>query len=90
MPAKELLTTMTKRGQITVPVEIQRLLGLKPHDKVALAIEDGTVRLKPARFTLDAVLGSVEPATKTEDFKAISREAREEQAEPTVRDVERA
>lgn len=85
---KEIVTTMTKRGQVTVPAEVQRLLGLKPHDKVAFAIEDHLVRLQPARFTLDSVFGSVEPATKTEDFKTIIREAQEEHADRIVRQLQ--
>jgi hypothetical protein len=31
----------------------------------------------PARYTLESVMGSVEPRTRTEDFEAISQEAKE-------------
>jgi len=34
-----------------VPAEVRRLLGLKPRDKVAFAIDDGEVRLVPVTFT---------------------------------------
>lgn len=75
---KEIITTMTQRGQVTVPSEVRRLLGLKPRDKVAFSIEDDEVRLTPARFTLESAFGSVKPIEGTQDFKAISREARDE------------
>jgi AbrB family looped-hinge helix DNA binding protein len=75
---KEIITTMTQRGQVTVPSEVRRLLGLKPRDKVAFAIEKDEVRLTPARFTVESAFGSVKPATATRDFKAISRAARDE------------
>ena len=75
---KEIITTMTQRGQVTVPSEVRRLLGLKPRDKVAFSIEDDEVRLTPARFTLESAFGSVKPATRTRDFKAISRAARDD------------
>jgi AbrB family looped-hinge helix DNA binding protein len=78
---KEIATTITQRGQITLPVEVQRLLGVRPKDKVAFEIDDGQVRLVPARYTLESAMGSVGPPTATEDFKRISREVREEQAE---------
>ena len=77
---KELVTTMTQRGQVTVPAEVRRLLGLKPRDKVAFEIADDQVRLVPARFTLESAFGSVKPATRTSQFKAISRAARDEKA----------
>ncbi len=78
---KEILTTVTQRGQVTIPAEVRRLLGVKARDKVAFTIEDGRVGLVPAKFTLEKVFGSVKPATKTEDLKAISQDAKDEKAE---------
>ena len=50
---KEITTTTTQRNQVTIPVEVRRLLGLKPGDKVAFTIEDGgKVRLAAASFSL--------------------------------------
>ncbi len=87
MPVKELISTVTTKGQITLPAEVQRRLGLKPHDKVAFAIdtERDEVTLHPVAFPLQAVFGSVAPATRTEDFQAISREVRAEKIEDEVR-----
>ncbi len=82
---KEIITTMTQRGQVTVPAEVRRLLGLRPRDKVAFGIEDGKVQLTPARFTLESAFGSVRPATKTAEFKTISRAARDEKAKEEIR-----
>ncbi len=56
---KELVTTMTERGQVTVPAEVRRLLGLRPRDKVAFTIEDGEVRIKPVEFTVETAYRSV-------------------------------
>ena len=74
---KEIITTMTQRGQVTVPSEVRRLLGLKPRDKVAFSIEKDVVRLAPARFTLESAFASVKPATRTRDLKAIVRASRD-------------
>ncbi|MBI2913421.1 MAG: hypothetical protein HYY03_05825 [Chloroflexi bacterium] len=81
---------MTQRGQVTVPAEVRRLLGLKPRDKVAFEIEDDKVQLLPARFTLESAFGSVKPATRTREFKAISRAARDEKAEKEARKLRHA
>jgi len=77
---KEIVTSLTQRGQVTVPAEVRRLLGLKSRDKVAFAIDNDQVRLVPVTFTVEAAYGSVKPRNRPEDFKALSRAAREERA----------
>jgi len=42
----EHLTRVTRKGQITVPVEVRRALGLQQGDCVAVLLEDGRVRLE--------------------------------------------
>lgn len=86
---KEIITTMTERGQVTVPAEVRRLLGLKPRDKVAFEVEGGEVRIAPASFTLESAFGSVPRATRTKDLKAISRSARDEKAAREIRKLSR-
>jgi antitoxin PrlF len=81
---KEITTTITQRGQVTLPAEVQRLLGVKPRDRVSFAIEEDQVRLIPARYTLESVAGSVEPATATEDLDRLIEEAKQERAERLV------
>jgi len=77
---KEIVTSLTQRGQVTVPAEVRRLLGLKSRDKVAFAIDNDQVRLVPVTFTVESAYGSVKPRNRPEDFKALSRAAREERA----------
>ena len=86
---KEIVTTMTQRGQVTVPAEVRRLLGLKPRDKVAFEIEDGEVRITPAAYTLESAFGSVKPLGGKTDFKAISRAARDEKAKADLEKLSR-
>jgi AbrB family looped-hinge helix DNA binding protein len=42
---KERLTVVTRKGQITIPVEFRRELGIREGDRVALVIDDGNMRL---------------------------------------------
>jgi antitoxin PrlF len=82
---KTIVTTVTQRGQVTIPAEVRRLLGLRPRSKVTFEIDDGEVRLTPAPFTLEQAYGSVKPLSRPEDFKAISRAAKEEHVERLLR-----
>jgi bifunctional DNA-binding transcriptional regulator/antitoxin component of YhaV-PrlF toxin-antitoxin module len=80
---KQYITTMTQRGQVTVPVEVQRLLGIGPRDKVAFMVENQEVRIVPGRDLLSGVLGSVkrlDPDDQT-SIEDLIDEARGERAE---------
>ncbi len=88
---REITTTTTQRNQVTIPVEVRRLLGLKPRDKVAFTIEDdGTVSLAAAPFSLESAFGSVKASAHPEDFGQIERDAKDAKAEATVREMREA
>lgn len=44
-------STISSKGQITVPAEVRRRLGVKPGDRVEFAFEQGKTVLRPARKT---------------------------------------
>ena len=84
---RKFTTTITQRGQVTIPAEVRRVLGVKHRDKVAFTIEDGEVRLASASFSLESVYGSVRPSKKPEDFHKVSRTAKDAKAEETAREL---
>lgn len=80
---KELVAVMTRKGQITVPAEIRRALGLKEGDRVALSISDAAqpqVNLRPVRSVAERTFGIVTPRKRPEDFKELRRLFEEGQA----------
>jgi AbrB family looped-hinge helix DNA binding protein len=92
---KELLTTVTRKGQITVPVEIRKVLRLKQGDKVALSLADaatGEVRLRPVQSVAEATFGAVRPKRRPENLDALRRAfeanaGREAAAETDIRET---
>ena len=79
-----LVTVVTRKGQITVPAEIRRSLGLKVGDKVALALTDperGQVTLRPVRSVAELTFGAVAPRQRPENFKRLRRQFEEGVAE---------
>jgi len=68
---KESLATITTKGQVTIPAEIRKALGLKPRDKIAFIFNQGEVKLAPSSSTLRAGFGAVKPRRKPEDFKEL-------------------
>ena len=45
---------MTSKGQVTVPIEVRRQLGLRQGDRVAFDVEDGVATLRPLPAEPDA------------------------------------
>jgi len=83
----EHLSTITRKGQVTIPVEIRRALHLKEGDTVAWHQEGDEIRLLPARFTLESAFGSVEPHQHPEDFDALEQAAKAAKARATVAEL---
>ncbi len=56
---KEILMTITSKGQVTIPSEVRRHLGLRKRQKIALVLENnGEVKWKVPRYpNIDAIVG---------------------------------
>lgn len=84
MKEQEIIMPVTRKGQVTIPAVIRQFLGLQKTGRVAFAIEDGEVKIKPAKATLEAAYGAVKPLTQPEDFEKIAQIAQEEHAAQVV------
>lgn len=52
------VATMTSKGQLTVPLEVRRKLGLQPGDKVQFIIEGDGALMRPERkHGIEALFG---------------------------------
>ena len=75
------VTTVTQKGQVTIPGELRKVLKIKPRDKVAFELVDGEVRLRPAPSPVEAGFAAVKPRNRPEDFRKMRREVEEEWGE---------
>ena len=46
---KEMKTTLTTKGQLTLPKKVREALGLKPGDELLVEVEDDRIMLIPRR-----------------------------------------
>lgn len=69
-------TTLTSKGQVTIPASIRRLLGLKPGDQVTFVVEDGHVTLARKENRIEAAFGlyKTESSVSIEDMEKAIRE----------------
>jgi antitoxin PrlF len=70
---KELRSVVTRKGQVTVPAEIRRELGLKEGDRVVFILDEGDVRL--ART--DSVVRRTAGALKSDEPPLTAEQLRE-------------
>jgi antitoxin PrlF len=72
---KESLATITTKGQVTIPAEVRKALGLKPRDKVAFVFDQGEVKIEPSSSTLRHGFGAIRPRKKPEHFRQLRGKA---------------
>lgn len=71
------LISISQKGQITIPVEVRRLLGLEEQKKALLEVlEDNKVVFESPKYSLEQVFGAVKPIKKS--FSQIRKITREE------------
>lgn len=89
---KEVLASVTRKGQITLPVEIRRSLGIKQGDKVAVslaAVSEGEaprVILKPVSSVAEMTHGAVPPLKEPLTWQQMREIAREDQVQELNRE----
>jgi AbrB family looped-hinge helix DNA binding protein len=82
---KEFVSTITSKGQLTIPVEVRRMLGLKRGDKVVFQLEGREVRLAPADSRLAAGYQSIPALGEARTWAQIEQAVAEERAEEYAR-----
>ena len=81
---RELLSVVTRKGQITLPAELRKSLGIREGDKVALSLtgpDQGQICLRPVRSVAELTFGVVTPRKRPEDFEELRQRFEEGSAE---------
>jgi antitoxin PrlF len=70
------VTSLTRKGQVTIPKAVRDGLGLKPFDKLEIELVGGEARIRKAtRLTLRDVAGSLPPiGIPIEEAIALAKE----------------
>jgi AbrB family looped-hinge helix DNA binding protein len=67
-------STVTRKGQVTIPKLIRERLGVQEGEKVSFSVRGEEVVLRVLRGTILDLKGSVKPSARPEDFGVV-REA---------------
>ena len=69
---------ITTKGQVTIPVEVRRRLGVAPHDTVAFVVTDDQVQLLPATSVVARTAGmlkSEQPMLSPDEERQLAESA---------------
>ncbi len=74
------VSTISSKGQVTIPADIRRKLGVNAQDKIAFVVtENERIELRAERFTLETAIGSIEALPgESADLDREIKEATEE------------
>jgi antitoxin PrlF len=66
-------STLTTKGQVTIPADVRKRLGLHPGDRVAFIVDGDEVRLVRRENRIEAAFGICRPATSlsVEDMNEV-------------------
>lgn len=71
---------VTEKGQVTIPLEIRRSLGIEPGTEVEFILEDDSVRLRrvahaeAVREQLQKYAGTADSGLSTEEILSLTRQ----------------
>lgn len=77
--SKQLVTTLSSKGQVTVPIEVRKHLSLDTKDKVAFVIEQGgEVKVTQAKYpdikSLSGAAGKLKKPMSWKKMREIARQ----------------
>ncbi len=81
---KKYTTTVTERGQVTLPAHVRRLLGVRPKEQVTFEVEGNEIRLTPTHYTVESVRGIVPALSPHKSLDETYQEAGEEYVRQTL------
>jgi AbrB family looped-hinge helix DNA binding protein len=58
---RRISSSVTKRGQVTLPAAVRRRLGIDAPGRVVFEVDDDGVRLAPEEYTLESIFGILPP-----------------------------
>jgi AbrB family looped-hinge helix DNA binding protein len=69
-------STLTSKGQITIPAALRKRLGLRLRDLVGFVVEDGALRLVRREHRIEAAFGilKADVSVTDEDMEAAIRD----------------
>jgi bifunctional DNA-binding transcriptional regulator/antitoxin component of YhaV-PrlF toxin-antitoxin module len=86
MTTETFRSSVSPKGQITLPLVVRKRWRLKAKDRVSITVEGDAVRIAPAHSPVDESYGVLPPLARPLTVEEMTEIAAEEHARETVRD----
>jgi antitoxin PrlF len=85
---QEIVSTITSKGQVTIPAAVRRHLGVGTHDKITFVLTDnGEVRLRVPQYpTIQSLRGIAGSLPERRSWREVKEIAQDEQADTVAKD----
>jgi AbrB family looped-hinge helix DNA binding protein len=80
-------SSVSPKGQVTIPAEVRRRLRIGPRDRVTFEVEGDDVRLIPGAFTLESAHASVPPLRQPTDDEGFEQRLKDERVAELIREM---
>ncbi len=68
---RQVSSRITERGQATIPVEVRRLLGLEPHDRIVFVIGEDGVQVARGTSAVDRTAGAMRSSKQRRGVREV-------------------
>lgn len=65
-------SSVTQKGQVTIPIDMRKFLGIKTGDEVAFIQENDGIKIKQ-KSDFFSLYGSIKPKSRPENFKKMRK-----------------
>jgi AbrB family looped-hinge helix DNA binding protein len=80
-------SSVSPKGQVTIPAEVRKRLRIGPRDRITFEVEGDQVRLVPGAFTLETAHASVPPLRRPMDYEEMEQRVKDERVAVLVREM---
>jgi AbrB family looped-hinge helix DNA binding protein len=80
-------SSVSPKGQVTIPAEVRKRLRIGPRDRVTFEVEGDVVRLMPGAFTLETARASIPPLPQHWDDTDLEQRLKDERAAELIREM---
>ena len=79
-------SSVSPKGQVTIPIEIREQFGIEPKDSVAFSVVENEITITPMKLSLQKSHQRFKSRVGPLDWKTVEQFAREEAAEYAARE----
>ena len=83
---KQFESSVSPKGQITLPIEVRRRWGIRAKDRVTIRVDEHLVTIAPVRSAVDESFGAIPPLGRPMSDSEMTELAAEEHAQEAARE----